>query len=44
VFAPTSAIDDALEAGFTDLRELVWGELPTVGEAIDRVRANAELL
>lgn len=44
VFAPTSAIGDALEAGFTDLRELVWGELPTVGEAIDRVRANAELL
>ena len=44
VFAPTSAIHDALEAGFADLSELVWGKLPTVGEAIEEVRANAGLL
>lgn len=43
-FAPTSAVHEALEAGFTDLRELVWGELPTVSDAIETVRAHAGLL
>jgi predicted nucleotidyltransferase component of viral defense system len=43
-FAPTSAVHDAFEAGFADLRELVWGELPTVTDAIEEVRANTELL
>ncbi|MCB0994627.1 MAG: nucleotidyl transferase AbiEii/AbiGii toxin family protein [Acidimicrobiales bacterium] len=44
VFAPTSALHGALEAGFADLRELVWGELPTVSDAIEAVRAHAKLL
>ena len=43
-FAPTSAVHDAFEAGFADLRDLVWGELPTVTDAIEEVRANTELL
>jgi predicted nucleotidyltransferase component of viral defense system len=44
MFAPTSAIHEALEAGFADLRELVWGDLPTVSEAIEEVRACAAYL
>lgn len=43
-FAPTSAVHDAFEAGFADLRELVWGELPAVTDAIEEVRANTDLL
>jgi hypothetical protein len=43
-FAPTSAVHDAFEAGFADLRELVWGELPTFTDAIEEVRANTDLL
>jgi predicted nucleotidyltransferase component of viral defense system len=41
VFTPTTAVRDALSAGFTNLRELVWGELPTVDEAIAEVRSWA---
>lgn len=43
-FIPNSEVRDALEAGFTQLRELVWGELPSVDEAIEEVRSWADCL
>lgn len=43
-FVPSPETREALEAGFTQLRELVWGELPSVDEAIEEVRSCAELL
>jgi predicted nucleotidyltransferase component of viral defense system len=44
VFAPNSVLREAFEAGFANLRELVWGELPSVDEAIEEVRSWASHL
>ncbi len=44
VFAPSPEISEALAAGFVGLRELVWGELPSVDDAIAEVRSWADYL
>jgi predicted nucleotidyltransferase component of viral defense system len=44
VFAPSPAILDALGAGFAALSELVWGDLPSVGDAIEEIRSWANFL
>lgn len=43
-FLPSPETRKALEAGFTQLRELVWGELPSVDDAIEEVRSRADYL
>lgn len=43
-FDATDEILDAFTRGFVDLAELVWGELPTVANAIDRIRSHADYL
>lgn len=43
-FHPTEDVLAALEAGFVQLAELVWGELPSVTLAIDEVRSHADRL
>jgi hypothetical protein len=43
-FAPSPEIRDALEAGFAQLRELVWGDLPSVFDAIEEVLSAADYL
>jgi predicted nucleotidyltransferase component of viral defense system len=44
VFDPTPEIRQALEAGFVELQELVWGELPSIEETIDQIRSGADYL
>lgn len=43
-FDPSPEIRDAFEAGFAELRELVWGDLPSVDDAIDGIRSRADYL
>lgn len=44
VFGTDPETRDSLAGGFLDLRELVWGNLPSVDEAIEEVRSGAAYL
>lgn len=43
-FNPSAEIIAAFTQGFTQLAELVWGDLPSVEAAIEEVRSHASLL